>query len=96
MTKSVLSKFRQKCTCTQRRVKYRVHRESVGDNTVHESRTSMAKVTNLVNVKGFTPNSIGFYSAIYVTTVCDMVTVVFIFSEKTPGQTYKPTRTISL
>ena len=93
MTKSYNQNCRQQCTFTERRVKCRVHREPVGDNTAHESRISIVKVTNFL--KGFTPNSIGFYSGIYVITVCDMVTVEFIVSEKTPGQTYKQTRTIS-
>ena len=37
-----------------------------------------------------TPNSIGFYSGIYVTTKCDMVTVG-LTTEKTLGQTDKKT-----
>ena len=38
-----------------------------------------------------TPNSIDFYSGIYVTIMCDMVTVGLKASEKTQGQTYKQT-----
>ena len=48
LTKSYNQNCRQQCTCTERRVKCRVHREPVGDNTAHESRISIVKVTNFI------------------------------------------------
>ena len=58
----------------------------------------MVKITNFIFdlVNSLTPNSICFHSGKYVTNMCDKVTSEFIVSEKTPKQTYKQTRTITL
>ena len=50
------------------------------------------RLISLISIDSLAPNSIGFYSGIYVTTMCDMVTVGLTVSEKSPGQTNKQTR----
>ena len=58
------------------------------------------RLISLISIHKLAPTSIGFYSGIYLTTMCDMVTVGLTVSEKvqdnkqTNGQTDKNENTI--
>ena len=58
---------------------------------IHTLKFRVIRLISLISIDQSAPNSIGFYSSIYVTTMFDMVTVGLTVSEKSPGQTNKQT-----
>ena len=58
---------------------------------IHTLKFGVIRLISLISIDLFAQNSIGFYSGIYVTNMCDMVTEGLTVSEKSLGQTNKQT-----
>ena len=54
---------------------------------IYTLKFGVSRLISLISIDYLAQNSIGFNSGTYSTTICDMVTVGLIVSEKSPGQT---------